>query len=469
MGIGRINKAKKIFNKRKLQRTAAVAVLLVLGFRQQALAAPTFTMKNETAGPVTFSQNEIILDESSVKGTPDRLLVEDVTYRTTDPGADPAVGFSPQVYLGTEEYRIESISEPVIAEKVLAPRSGGTYVSEPFTGDGTDHLPEKMQEFNGVQMELVSSRLIDTVTEERTEETSVSYEYEGLEAGAVIPRTQDIEFTDNDTGHTFTAPLKLGSSETISRYWAEDFTFPVHIEHADADVFDLGDAEIPKEDPLIDHAADFLRLLSLDPGSYEITSIEWVGEPYADENGVLCRDARAKGKKLLRDVSAVYEGTVTYPSVAAKAWECEYREIVPEEQSVIYTMSVDVTLVRKALSFVEEEPSGLRGLIRAVYEALKAAAGKVVELIREHPAESVVCLIVTAAFIVFLLFTKANQPCIYQPKLKCPYRKYSKEKCETCVHKYQTQRPKMAAIRPKDRNEKANENTAKEQVIRTKW
>ena len=98
------------------------------------------------------------------------------------------------------------------------------------------------------------------------------------------------------------------------------------------------------------------------------------------------------------------------------------------------------------------------GIIRAIYEAVKQAVGKVVRIIKEHPQESVLCLVVSAAFIVFLLLTGAKQKCLFQPKVQCPYRKRTTETCNTCLYRYQQPQPKKGLFRPeKDKENKKNQ------------
>ena len=42
--------------------------------------------------------------------------------------------------------------------------------------------------------------------------------------------------------------------------------------------------------------------------------------------------AIGKGKKLVQDISAVYNGEVTLPETEGYIWKCEYAEKIPESQ-----------------------------------------------------------------------------------------------------------------------------------------
>jgi len=46
---------------------------------------------------------------------------------------------------------------------------------------------------------------------------------------------------------------------------------------------------------------------------YKINSIEWDGEEYK-ENGILCRNAVAKGNKVVNDYTSLYGGDVYLPA-----------------------------------------------------------------------------------------------------------------------------------------------------------
>ena len=46
---------------------------------------------------------------------------------------------------------------------------------------------------------------------------------------------------------------------------------------------------------------------------YKINSIEWDGEEYK-ENGILCRNAVAKGNKVVNDYTALYGGDAYLPA-----------------------------------------------------------------------------------------------------------------------------------------------------------
>ncbi len=96
-------------------------------------------------------------------------------------------------------------------------------------------------------------------------------------------------------------------------YWQDDFSFPLTFYEYGADGYQLGDQVIKTEDLSAlagQHGEEILRDMGLSTEEYEVTDLSWSGEPYRNEEGVLCRDAQGHGRRLLRDYRVVYEGIV---------------------------------------------------------------------------------------------------------------------------------------------------------------
>lgn len=93
------------------------------------------------------------------------------------------------------------------------------------------------------------------------------------------------------------------------REWKEGFCFPITVTGYDSDIFLLGDAEIRAEEELSSYKKEFLKYLGLSEEFYQIDEIQWTGESY-EKDGVLCRNALAKGRKLMRYADVRYGGNV---------------------------------------------------------------------------------------------------------------------------------------------------------------
>lgn len=58
------------------------------------------------------------------------------------------------------------------------------------------------------------------------------------------------------------------------------------------------------------YGTELLSSMGLSEEEYEVEEIGWAGMPYENEDGIVCRDAVARGSRLLRDYQVMYEGNV---------------------------------------------------------------------------------------------------------------------------------------------------------------
>ena len=96
-------------------------------------------------------------------------------------------------------------------------------------------------------------------------------------------------------------------------YWRDDFSFPITFYEYGAGEYQLG--EIIVEGAELTELAqqygtELLSSMGLSEEEYEVEEIGWAGMPYENEDGIVCRDAVARGRRLLRDYQVMYEGTV---------------------------------------------------------------------------------------------------------------------------------------------------------------
>jgi hypothetical protein len=119
---------------------------------------------------------------------------------------------------------------------------------------------------------------------------------------------------------------------------------PVVAKAGDADSYMLGQTEISNRSPLIDHAQLFLSYLNLPSQYYEITSIEWDGDPVL-MNGEMIRNAIAHGRKLVKDIRGAYRGNVTFPPIEASVYHGTYIDAEAENQTeqIIYKKEATAT------------------------------------------------------------------------------------------------------------------------------
>lgn len=137
----------------------------------------------------------------------------------------------------------------------------------------------------------------------------ISYELEGRQGP---PETAVLEVRDEVTGTEYECTVSCMEIREKEVSWEDDFSFSITVTGYDTDVFLLGETEIPTDAELSDYGEEFLTYLGISPDCYTVETVQWVGECY-EENGVICRNAGAKGKRLVRHVDVKYGGQVWIP------------------------------------------------------------------------------------------------------------------------------------------------------------
>lgn len=271
-------------------------------------------------------------------------------YRTFDKEDDGRSQFKETIIKDGIVYQRAS----VLVDQVVAIDPGNKliYESPPFVGDPKNYALEKTIEKEGKKYDLLSSELQDRLTEETTKYSQSSILYQGVEYIDHVPEDANVKITNEDLNEEITVKLPAVSFKEENTYWDYNFTFPITVTGYQEDAYLLGDTEISNGTPFIDHAEAFLKYLNLPSEYYEITSIEWEGEP-EERNGDMIRTAKAHGRKMVKDIRGIYGGDVTFPSVEAK----RYRGIYVEKGSDNKT---DQVIYNKQIRAVYE-PLGKKG------------------------------------------------------------------------------------------------------------
>ena len=200
-----------------------------------------------------------------------------------------------------------------------------TYDSPPFVGDLEGHKLNKELEKDGRKYTLQSSKIIQVMTEETTKYSETNILYRGVEAIDWIPEVAEVQVMNEDLEQTLKVTLPVVDYKEEGTYWDYRFTFPITVTGYHASSYWLGKNKISGSDSLIDHADQLLDYLQLPSRYYEITRVEWNGEPI-ERDGDVIRKATAYGRKLVKDINAIYGGEVKFPSVKAKVYHGIYEE-----------------------------------------------------------------------------------------------------------------------------------------------
>ena len=162
-----------------------------------------------------------------------------------------------------------------------------------------------------VQMSVVGA------LEVRAETVRREVTYEAVEGEAALPD----EITVSVLAGNDEELVRCRAVEQVEEdaYWRDDFSFPITFYEYGAGEYQLGEIMV-KESELIDfseltelaqqYGTELLRSMGLSEEEYEVEEIVWAGTPYENEDSIVCRDAVARGNRLLRDYQVVYEGVV---------------------------------------------------------------------------------------------------------------------------------------------------------------
>ena len=162
-----------------------------------------------------------------------------------------------------------------------------------------------------VQMSVVGA------LEVRAETVRREVTYEAVEGEAALPD----EITVSVLAGNDEELVRCRAVEQVEEdaYWRDDFSFPITFYEYGAGEYQLGEiivggAELTDFTQLTklaqQYGAELLRSMGLSEEEYEVEEIVWAGAPYENEDSIVCRDAVARGNRLLRDYQVVYEGVV---------------------------------------------------------------------------------------------------------------------------------------------------------------
>lgn len=176
--------------------------------------------------------------------------------------------------------------------------------------------------------------------------------YAGVEGAEGLPESIAVE--EEVSGIPAEGNLTIRHSRVLGESWKDGFAAPVTFHSYGAEEYRAGSLVVQGEDVLgtsVAMGGELLAVMGLSPMEYRILSMEWAGEPYEDQDGLLCRQALAIGQKLLRDYEITYEGEVSWMEPDTFQLEMTYRPAVPVRELT----ETDVTVEEPAAGTQTEE------------------------------------------------------------------------------------------------------------------
>ena len=218
--------------------------------------------------------------------------------------------------------------------------------------------------------------------------SSVPYELVGQQ---LPPETAVVLLKDERTGEDYERELPRREVIEKDRVWKDDFFFSLTVSGYDADMFLLGETEVPAEADLALYGDALLEYLGLPKECYKVNQVEWNGESY-ECDGVLCRDALASGERLVRYVDVKYGGQVRMPDVP---------EEQPTEAEIVLETETEAESTEETTAIRESEEETETAEIQAAErESWRDRLGK---WIREHLTVVKVSLIFLIGLILALV------------------------------------------------------------------
>lgn len=181
--------------------------------------------------------------------------------------------------------------------------------------------------------------------------------YAGVEGAEGLPESIAVE--EEVSGMPAEGSLYIRQSRKLKEEWQDGFSAPVTFHSYGADEYHAGGLVIQGEDILgtsVAMGGELLNVMGLSPSEYRILSMEWMGEPYEDPEGNLCRQALASGQKLLRDYEITYEGEISFMEPETYELEMTYRPVALQEERA--QGAVEETIMKEAPKEVLETEKG---------------------------------------------------------------------------------------------------------------
>lgn len=226
-----------------------------------------------------------------------------------------------------------------------------------------EELPEAEEHWtddSGVVWECRDVKLLELPVTSRRRILSGEIIYPGVGKEMEIPTEAMIEVDDRESGQIFETSLPLSSVEYEKERWEEDLEFTVTFHGYGADYYRLGEVQVPHqaETPPFEECRDaLLDTLALNKEDCRLEQMEWFGESYTDETGILCRDAKVTGVRRVWDCRARYQGEAALPDLMQYRLQMEYQRSVLDEAENLLTETEEEDRAERLVPDTEQEES----------------------------------------------------------------------------------------------------------------
>lgn len=325
-----------------------------------------------------------------------------VTEKYTDKDAKKEYNFDKTVEKDGVTYQLSDVKYDAIEKKVPADVTKTLEMKSALTTYADAEFGETVEK-DGITYKLAGVEKDVTGVAGRTQYHEEMLNYNEVTGDKAISDTINSTVTDPVTGKDYGVTLSLVSKKVVKSAVSDEFKFDITFYVTNGRYFRYKDNLVTYNEntpDVMQFSDEILSDLNLDPELYKINSIEWDGEAYTNEDGVLCRKAAAVGNRVINDYEVVYGGDYNLPADAnAYNWVGKYEATVNDP---VGGTEYDITATATYTEYIA-------GQVEANEE--KANSSGFITFVKNHPAAfaGVSVLIIAALVIVFLFFLKVRK------------------------------------------------------------
>lgn len=234
---------------------------------------------------------------------------ETITFDTDDKDEKRDEEFKEKIEVNGSKYKLTGITYNVIQ---VNQKSDKVIESDPVVYGQAEHKPLDELVENGVTYKLKESIGKEVVVNEAYKQSVEGYtEYEYAVTTDEVPKIKDITVKNEKTGEEETVSCKLSGIETVDVGWKNTY-IDIVFDTYNAYVFNWNGIDIPRntETPLAGYEKELLESVGANTTDYRVTQTYWTSDAYTNDNGVLCRNARANVQKHAINYRANYVGEI---------------------------------------------------------------------------------------------------------------------------------------------------------------
>ena len=227
--------------------------------------------------------------------------------------------------------------------------------------------PEQEIEEAGIHYTLTSLSKDEWMQTDRLKNVT---KYLSCQEGQEVSETLDVETADEVTGEALYGIIGRIELKEDGADWKEGALeeWDIYSWNGESWVYQRNDEcfYATEESPWFEgYEAVFMQEHHLDGAFNQITSIEWYGDGWQDEEGNWKRSVRITGNKMVPRYQAIYSGDVAQPDLPMVCYKAQYTS---DPQG--YLITADVTYEKMQEEAVQKEENADESILKSISEEL---------------------------------------------------------------------------------------------------